>query len=191
MKHVVFCCLIVCSIVLCLTACAPQEPMADVYAIRIGDTEKQVIEKAGDPDFKKGIGKDVFGYTTNEFETEAKLFWIRDEKVVMTAMVDVAEGNEFLNWEIDKSYVFQSIKRPKEIWVWEPGLDIYDIMGYFGPKFSFWEFGYSSSITYELEDGASIKIRFYMNLIQDATYIEKDGKESILWELGQNGSYLQ
>lgn len=47
MKRIVCYCLILCMTILGLPACAPQEPTADMYAIQLGDTEKQVIEKAG------------------------------------------------------------------------------------------------------------------------------------------------
>ncbi len=184
MKRILCFFLFFCLGIGCLPACTPQAPTADVHAVQLGDTEKQVIEKAGEPDGKKGLGQDVFGYDTNEFETEGKFIWIRDGKVVMIVS---HKGSEFTDREVDDSYVFQSVKKPEEISVWEPGLDIYDIMGFFGPEFTYQEFGYPSSITYALDGGESLRIRFYMNLIQSATYIEKDGKETVLWELGQDG----
>lgn len=88
-----------------------------------------------------------------------------------------------VDWEIDDSYIFESIKQPKEISVWEPGLDKYDIMGYFGPEFSYWEFGFLSTMTYALGDEESIIIRFYAGLIQRAIYVQKDGTETVLWDL--------
>ena len=135
---------------------------------------------------KQGLGYDVFCYITNEYETEARLFWIRDKKVVMTAtgtlMADTGIES-IVDWEIDDSYIFESIKQPKEISVWEPGLDKYDIMGYFGPEFSYWEFGFLSTMTYALGDEESIIIRFYAGLIQRAIYVQKDGTETVLWDL--------
>ncbi len=191
MKHIVCYCLVLCLTIIGLPACAPQEATADVYAIQLGDTKKQVIEKAGEPDFKKGLGYDVFGYITNEFETEAKLFWLRNEKVVMMATADITADNEFSDWEIDESYTFQPLKRPREISVWEPGLDIYDIIGYFGPEFSYSHNMYPTCfITYELENGARLENRFSGDLIREAIYIEQDGTQTVLWVLEQEGAYL-
>lgn len=96
---------------MCLPACASQEPTADVHAVELGDTEKQVIEKAGEPDTKYGLGYDVFDYITNELEPEEKFFWLRNDKVVMIATY---KNNDFTNWLVDESYAFQSIKRPRK-----------------------------------------------------------------------------
>lgn len=184
MKRLICYCLILCFIFTALPSCAPQAPTADVHAVQLGDTEKQIIEKAGEPDGKKGLGQDVFGYDTNEFETEGKFIWIRDGKVVMIVS---HKGSEFTDREVDDSYVFQSVKSPKDISVWEPGLDIYDIMGFFGPEFTYQSFEFLSSITYALEDGGSLEIHFWAELIQKAVYIKNDGTETVLWELGQDG----
>ncbi len=180
MKRFVCYYLILCMTILGLSACAPQEPTADVYAIQLGDTEKQVVEKAGKPHYKLGLGYDIFGYLVNQLEAEEKFIWIRDNKVVMMA---TCINLEFLEWEIDDSYVFEPIKQPKDISVWEPGLDLFDIIGYFGPEFSYDHGLPTSFLTYELADGGSLKIRFWSDLIRDAIYIEKDGTETVLWDL--------
>ena len=179
MKRKVGFCLMVCMLAVCLCACAPKAPTADFHAIRLGDTEKQVMEKAGKPDFKVGIAHDVFGYEIEPAGLGEKLIWFYADKVIM---MGAHNGAEFVAWETDVNHKFQSLENPEKISFWEAELEPVDIVGCFGPGFSAWDtWTIGEAITYELADGQCVQFRFDLTALNEVIRIAKDGAQTVIW----------
>ncbi len=185
MKRIVCYCLILCMTILGLSACAPQEPTADVHAIQLGDTEKQVIAKAGYPDGYVGSEEDVYFYHTNEQPTQYKFLWFCEGKVCIIA--SMSDG-VFTQWSVSPTYSFKSLAEVQNFSFWNEKMAPYDLISYLGFVYDSVEhsgFGImNTTYTYALENESWLKVTFSAMQLESAIFVNRNGEESILWQTG-------
>ena len=185
MRRLICYCLILCFIFTALPACAPQAPTADVHVVLLGDTEKQVIEKAGYPDEYVGGEEDIYCYYTNEAQTQYKLLWFSDEKVTIIATMDKMQ---FTDWEIDATHTFEPLTNAKDVSFWRSDMDLYDLIRRLGFGYESIEY-YGSGIistlcTYPLEKGCKLKANFSSGTLDYAVIVNADGSKTVVWQPG-------
>ena len=185
MKCIVCYCLILCMTILSLSACAPQEPTADVHAIQIGATEKQVIEKAGYPDGYVGAEEDVYFYYTNEQQTQCKLLWFFEGKVCIIASMS---GGMFTQWSVSPTYSFKSLAEVQNFSFWNGNMDPYDLISYLGFGYESVEYAgfgiMNTTYTYTMENESCLKVTFSAMQLKSAVFVNSNGEESVLWQTG-------
>ncbi len=193
MKRLICYCLILCFVFMGLPSCAPQAPTADVHAVKLGDTEKQVIEKAGYPDEYVGRMQDIYLYYLNNSPVQYKVLWFQDG---MVSIIATAENGSFAEWNVAETYQFESLANPKQLSFWKDGMERYDIIAKlgFGYEEHYSGFGVITAVyKYSLPNGGNLQAILSVGSLSKVVWIDTEGSETILWQKGtvkKDGSYI-
>lgn len=181
MRKIIIMCIMLLN-VCCLTSCIyynSPRPTADITAVVLGDTEKQVLEKAGEPLSYFGREDDIFiyGYVADE-QYKYKIVWFRDGKVSMLG--ESGKGYTFSVTEIAESHDFVDLG--KLIILWHDGMDMYETVGFLGTEYECITDGiYNSEHIYALPNGA-LRLQFYGTQLTKVTDTSEDGEQKVLWQ---------
>lgn len=161
-----------------LASCGYDAPTADVTAVVLGDTEKQVIEKAGKPLFYFGA-EDIFIYDcVIDQQYKQKVVWFRDGKVSMLG--ELSDGYAFTVTQIAETHDFVDLE--KLIVLWHDGMDMYETVGFLGTEYELVTEGkYNSEHIYAMSSG-ELRLQFYGTQLTKVIHTIADGGQEVLWE---------
>ncbi len=183
MKRIICFSLMLC--LLLLPACTPKAPTADVHAVQLGDTEKQVTEKAGYPDIYSGAEEDVFIYIIDEAQRQFKFLWLCEGKVCIIASM---ENSSFTEWSISPEHSFVPVSEAAKPSFWRQNMHHFDMIAQLGLDYVSFEHNVGGladyTYTYALKDGSALKVRFITERLHQAWIAHADGHEEILWQTG-------